>query len=159
MVLFFILLSPLIFVSWRALAAVGIQLEDRGDVSLAWIIFPGDPAAGISLLCLLVCRQAVLACMQCFETAYIRRGLVSGWLPGWLPPLLLSGRQDRMAGWSRRDVAARYGGDFACMAFCAAMGWVVVRFTLDVDDYVECMSLCRKRQIISIYLHGVRNSL
>lgn len=43
---------------------------------------------------------------------------------------------------------------------CAAMGWVVVRFTLNVDDYVECMSLCRKRQILSInYLHGVRNCL
>lgn len=68
------------------------------------------------LSCLLVCSSAVL------HTSGSGLGMAT-WLAGWLLPLLLSGWQDRMAGWSRRDVAARYGGEFAWR--CAAMdGWI-----------------------------------
>lgn len=106
-------------------------------------VFSRRPAAGISLLaCLFAGRQSWLVCsaseLHTYVGVWSRDGYLAGWLAGWLPPLLLSGRQDRMAGWSRRDVAARYGGDFVCMALCS-YGWVVARPRWMWNDYVESM--------------------
>lgn len=88
-------LPPLIFVSWRALAPVGIQLEDRGHVSLAWMFFPGDPAAGMFLLaCLFAGRKSWLVCstseMHTYVGVWSRDGYLADWLAGWLLPLLLA---------------------------------------------------------------------
>ena len=107
--------------------------------------------------CLLVCRQAVLACMQCFRTAYIRRGLVSGWLPGWLVGWLASSlpcccRDGRTEWPDGRDGTWLQGTEGTLFAWrCAAMaGWWLDHAGCEMTTLSVCS--CAEQKTDTIYL-------
>lgn len=124
----FILLPPLFFCFWRALAPVGIQLEDRGDVSLAWMFFPGDPQQEFP--CLLACLPAgslgLYAVLQnCIHTSGSGLGMAT-WLVGWLASSLPCCCRDGRTEWpDGRDGTWLQGTEGTLFAWrCAAMaGW------------------------------------